>query len=224
MPEFVGKTLKEAKKSAKAKGYELIVSDSLHIIGKKGGIILAQVPEPGNKVKRGRAIYITTTRYNPDIILSESLPSLYGKKFEHKRPVLENAFEIQTKIIGFKFDPGPPGHILEVRFKNEIIVDAESKRMGISIAKGDTLGFVLSQQQGGDIELPDLACISVAEARFLLEASRLEIGQIEEEGSIENAEEAFVIKQEPAFASGKKIKMGQRVNLTISQTKPESCN
>lgn len=224
MPKFIGVNVNKAIKTAEAKGYEMVVADSIHKVGVRGGIVISQVPRPASIVKRGRKIYVTVTRYNPDLILSDHLPDLYGKKFEFKKTELENAFGIRTKVVGFKFDPGPIGHIIEVRYQNELLADANRKTNGVQIAKGDTLYFILSTDKGGELNLPDLRCKTVAEVKFLLTASKLELGTIKKEGDVSSEDDAWVISQEPEYSADKKIKMGDSVSITISETRPEDCD
>ena len=222
--KYVGIPLIDAKKHADPRGFEIIVTDSIHLIGKRGGVIISQVPKPGSLVKRGRKIYVSITRYNPDIIDSEELIGLYGKKYEHKRAELESLFQLKTKIAGAEYDPGPTGHILKVVYHGELILDSKIQKKGIKISKGDTLQIIISKQKDGEIEIPNLKCKTLTEVRFELEASQLLLGDINYDGEIDEPEEAYVIKQEPMYKSGSSIKLGERISITIHQNKPQDCD
>ena len=223
-PNYVGAKVEKAEKHALSKSYELVVTDSIHIIGKAGGMVISQIPIAGSKVKRGRKIYVTITRYNADVVMSETLPVLYGKKLEHKQQELYNSYELKSGILDYKFDPGPSGHILEVYYKGKLIANAKERISGISISKGDTLGFILSKSEGGEIELPNFVCKTLSEAKFILAASKLEIGKLIKSEDVTSEDDAFISAQKPVYGSGIKIKMGESVDFELTAEKPDGCN
>jgi beta-lactam-binding protein with PASTA domain len=224
LAKYLGVSINNAIKHAEPRGYEIIITDSVHVIGRSGGIILSQLPKPGSYVKRGRKIYVSITRYKADEILSEALPILYGKKYEHKRIELENNFELKSKIIGFEYDPGPIGHIISVKYRGQTLVDDKHQESNVLISKGDTLEFILSQQKGGEVELPNLRCKTMDEVKFLLIASNLELGNISKMLETLNPNEGIVVNQFPEYQIGKMIKMKEAINVTISDEFPIDCD
>ena len=224
LQKYVGVTLANTKKHAEPRGYEIIVSDSLYIKGRAGGLIVSQIPLPGSQVKRGRKIYVTLTKYQAESFQAELLPILYGKKYEFKRTELFNLFELNSKIKGVKFDPGPENHILEVYYHNQLLINGSERKTNVTIAKGDTLEFVISTKVGGEVPIPNLICQTLAEAKFLLSSSKLELGTIVEEGDITDPETAYIVKQIPEAQDGQTIELGSSFKITIVQQKPENCN
>lgn len=222
LAKYEGINIIKAKKHAAAKGYEIIVNDSIHILGKPGGIVISQIPLAKSMVKRGRKIYVTISRYVADIVLSDHLPDLYGKKLEHKIPELQNSFELKTKVIGSEYDSGPEGHILKVYYKNQLIVDAKTNLKNIQLFKGDTLSFIVSNKSGGEVDIPNLKCKTLDEVKFLLNTSELELGDIEEIEGITDPNQAYIISQDPP--ANTKARIGSKVQVKIQQTKPEECN
>ncbi len=224
LQKYVGVKLENARKHAETRGYEIIVSDSLYIKGKPGGLIISQIPAVGSKVKRGRKIYVTLTKYQAETFTSELLPVLYGKKYEFKRTELFNLFELNSKIRAVRFDPGPENHILEVYYHNQLLTNANERKTDVSISKGDTLEFVISTKAGGEVPIPDLLCQTLAAAKFLLSSSKLELGNLVEEGEISDPETAYIIKQFPEPIAGQTIELGSSFKITITQQKPDHCN
>lgn len=53
LTNFVGQPLFKARKMAASRDYELVILDSVHLIGKPGGYVLNQVPKPNSFVKEG---------------------------------------------------------------------------------------------------------------------------------------------------------------------------
>jgi beta-lactam-binding protein with PASTA domain len=223
LQKYEGIALDQVKKHAELRGYSVVISDSLFVKGKPGGYVISQVPPPGFKVKRGRTIYVTVSKYRAETFLSEQLPVLYGKKLEHKRNELFNTFELISKIRGVQFDPGPENHILETYYKGVLLANAQVRRHDISISKGDTLEFVISTRSGGEVPIPELVCQTLAAAKFLLSSSKLELGNIVQEGEITDIETAYIIEQTPAAEMNKTIELGSTFTLKIVQEKPEKC-
>jgi beta-lactam-binding protein with PASTA domain len=222
MPDFTGMQYEEAVHKAQTHKFRMSVQDSLHILGKPGGEIIKQNPLPGSLVKQNRMIYVTITKRSPDKILSGRLPEMYGKSYDRKKKELEDHFEIKSKIVDTRYDPGDPGQVLEVRYKGETIIDAKGRNNTVPIEKGDYLDFVISSKSGGKVEVPNLICKTYEEARFLLENLGLQVGQVTKSGDIETLNGSFIILQDPA-PDGSIIDMDSAINITVSMTKPETC-
>jgi len=224
LPKYEGIALEQVLKHASNREYVIAISDSLFVKGKPGGYILSQIPPAGSKVKRGRTIYVTISKYQAASFMSEQLPVLYGKKLEYKRTELFNTFELNCKIRGVQFDPGPENHILEVYYKGILLANSQVRRTDVSISRGDTLEIVISTRSGGQVPIPDLVCQTLAAAKFLLSSSKLELGTIVEEGEITDAETAYIIEQKPLLEINKTIDLGTSFTLKIVQLKPEKCD
>ena len=210
LPTFEGLNIEEAALLAKKNNFELIVDDSVHIVGKSGGEILNQNPISRSYVKKGRKIYITTTKYHADVFKSENLPVLYGKKYTLKKKELESHFNIKVKIRGYLYDPGPADHILEVYYKDKLIVSPKGRNKTVSISKGDVLECMLSKQSGGRIVVPDLRCEMYDAGKFFIESIKLKMAISQKAPDVFELGSAYISSQEPA--AGSKVTMGSIVN------------
>lgn len=222
LPDYVGMNIEEARKMASDNDFELIADDSVHIVGKPGGEILSQNPDPDSPVKEGRKVYVSITKYNADIFLSARLPQLYGQRFDLKAKELETLFKLKCNVIAYAYDPGPRDHILEVQYNGKPIENAKGKNKRVEIAKGDQLDFVLSKREGGKVQVPELMCKQLEAAKFLCQAARLGIGEIIENGEITDLSTAFVYDQVPKPSEGR-VDMGTAVKIFITQERPASC-
>lgn len=222
LPDYVGEHIDQARADAKDKTFEILVNDSIHIVGKDGGEILDQNPLPGAEVKEGRKIYVRTTKYNSDQYPLSKLPVLYGNDFDQKKRELKFQ-EINAVIKDYKYDPAEPNHILEVYYKGEKIVSSTVFKKSTMIEKGGTLEMVLSSRGGGTTELPDLKCYLYPEAVFYLEQLKLNVGTVTKIGSVSNLDSAYVISQDPPYDPSAEIDRGSRVNISVQQTKPSAC-
>ncbi|MBK6785082.1 MAG: PASTA domain-containing protein [Saprospiraceae bacterium] len=222
MLDLTGKNLTEAEELVQKNRFELIVNDSVFVVGKRGGIILDQNPKPGSFVKKHRKIYITITKGDADKILVENLPSLYGNAYDQKKKELKYR-EINAEIKSYSYDAGEPNHILEVWYNGQKIIDQSEKRNDVEINKGDTLYFVLSEREGGETPVPDLRCLTLEEAHFILESNKLVMGEIEKKSDVKPGEDMFVISQDPPYDGMSNIERGSSVSVVLSSQKPVDC-
>ena len=221
LPDFIGQQIAEAEETADDQSFELIVTDSIFRVGQEGGIILDQNPSVNAEVKQGRKIYVTVTKHTPDQIKVSQIPEMYGKDFERKKKELENAFDIQSEIMGYEYDQGAPDQILKVIYEGEVIINSEFRKDNIRIDKGSTLKFILSKNIGGAITMPDLVCRRYNEAAFYVENLNLHIGEITKDGLLEDEDGAFIYDQVPQ--AGDNILTGDTIHLYLSSAKPFNC-
>jgi beta-lactam-binding protein with PASTA domain len=221
-PDYTGQILEDAMEDAKSKSFRMTVMDSVHIVGKRGHEIIRQHPLPNSLVKEKRTIYVTVTKYVADKIPLGRLPALYGKSFEHKKAELKQGFEILAEVVGRQYDPGEPDHILAVIYQGDTILDRNQRGSDVMIEKGSTLGFILSQRTGGRIPIPNLICMTYAEAQFLLENSGLQIMEIIQEDQIVDLNSAYVSGQVPDAEEGM-IEQGSGMRLSLTREKPLQC-
>jgi len=223
LPKFVGQQLDDAKEVADDKSFELVVVDSIFIVGKPGGLITDQNPKPGSLVKENRKIYLTITKYETETVKVADLPTMYGNAFDQKKTELKYR-DIECTIKDYAYDPGEPNHILEVYYKGELIISKDGRREDVVIAKGGTLECVVSRRDGGDVTIPDLRCLEIEEARFILESSKIYVGDIIKKGTFEPDATLYVIAQSPPYDGISNMKMGEKINITVSAVKPPDCN
>ncbi len=223
LPDYVGRTLEDATIDAKKKSFQVIVDDSIHIVGQPGGIIRDQNPKPSSEVKENRKIYVTITKYNADKILVSDLPSLYGRDYNRKKSEL-GYLNLKTTVRGYKYDSGEADYILEVWYKGKRINSGYDKKNDTEIEKGSTLEFVLSKKSGAEIPVPDVLCKTLNEVQFLFDQIKLGIGSLSEEGSVLDPETAYVIRQNPPADGIGSIITGSSIDIVISQEKPDYCN
>ncbi len=224
LPNFVDLQLTDARRVAQENNFQLIVTDSVHIVGKHGSIILNQNPEAAFEVKEGRKVYVTVTKHAAEMVDIKSLPVLYGKNYERKKRELAIGHEIKSVVVGSVYDIGPEGHIMQVIFENDTIITRKKRVRNLEIPRGGTLKFILSKQSGGRVEIPDLVCQSYQAAKFLLSGYKLRAGEANADATVEDFDEAYVYKQLPAFNEGERVPMGTEFILFLTQDMPAECD
>lgn len=222
LPDYTGMDLELARKDASRKSFDLVVDDSVHMVGRKGGEILSQNPEGNSKVKENRKIYVTVAKYQPDMILSANLPVLYGKNFENKREELSVGYELKLEVVGYKFDPGPVDHILEVMYKGEPFINSKGRNNALEIEKGAILQVILSQSTGAVITVPNVVCEELDQARFKIESMRLSVAEVVSSGNDEE-DLMYVYKQIPSYDPERTMVEGEGITLYVQSGRPDSC-
>ena len=222
LPNYVNEHIDDASKDAESKTFEIIVTDSIHKVGKPGGLIIDQNPSVGSKVKENRQIYVNVTKYSPDQIKVADLPVLYGNDFTQKKTELKY-LDITCSIRSEKYDPGEANHILEVWYNGKLIIDRNVIKKNISIDKGGELSFVISKREGGSGVIPDLTCLEFAAAETKALLTKFQIGNVKELGEITDRNSAFVVSQSPRFDGESTIPHNSSISVAIAQEPSDDC-
>ena len=218
---YIGMDLQDAIRTAKDRSFSIEISDSLFIVGKRPNIVLEQSPSPLSRVKENRTIYFTVTKFNAD---EKTLPKLKGNyDFNIYKRKLKNR-QINAVIKEKVFDINQAENtILYLYYKGKKITEEDIQK-GVKIPMGSTLEFVVTNHGGNSVDIPDLVCMRYSEAKFLITNYKLNIGSLIPDQTITNEETAYVWKQVPKYVSNKKMRMGEFVDLYITQYKPDDCN
>ena len=222
LPDYTGQPVADAAKDARKNSFQIKVVDSVFMVGEEGGIIIDQNPKPTSHVKQKRKIYVTVTKYAADQIPLGRLPVLYGKSYGRKTKELKQGFEINTKVVGRKYDPGAPDHILEVIYNGQTVVSTDVRKDDVLIDKGGTLEMILSKETGGSLSMPDLSCKSYDEAAFQLQTLNLIIGDQIKDNTVRDLDAAYVYNQDPSPES--RVYTGDTIKIYLTQLKPANCN
>jgi beta-lactam-binding protein with PASTA domain len=220
---YLDALIMDATRDAKSKRLRMVVEDSIFVVGRAGGIILAQNPRPGSKVKKNRRIYVTITKTAPDLIPLASLPPMYGHEINSVRKSLQQRFAIQSEILANVFDDGPPNMVMAVLYQGDTLVDARRKSDDFLVPKGGLLHFIVSKDRSDQVRMPDLECVTLAEADFILRANQLQFGEIHLDENVTQRQSAWVYRQEPPFAPGTWMEKGDSLSVWLSQVKPARC-
>ena len=222
LKNYVGTHIDKATKHAKKHSFQMIVKDSVHKVDQPGGLIIAQNPISGSKVKENRKIYVDITKYKADEIKLSEIAALYGEEYSRKKTDL-SYLDIDCVITGYRHDPGKPDHILEVRYKGRLIEGESGRNSNVKIERGGTLEFVLSEIGGGEIEIPDLICRPYSQLGFLLRQYKLKLGFAKPEGAITDLSTCTIIAQDPEPLEGATMEKGGEIKVIYQQDKQISC-
>ena len=220
VPNLIDQKFEAAKVLAEDQSFELIVSDSIFVLDQEPLLVLSQKPEADARVKEGRKIYVTISKVLPDLV---NLPNLTGGNDDYSQYSRKlDRLGVTTKIIERKYSIKLERNtILEIRFQGEDITDKVKE--GYKVPMGSVVEFVVSDRQGGTVELPNLVCKNFEEASFLITSNKLSIGSITLDQTVTDQSIAYVKRQEPSYAPSVSLEVGRPINLVLTQERPANC-
>lgn len=219
--DYIGMDLGDAIKKAENRSFQIVVSDSIFIVDKEANIVLDQNPKPLSRVKKNRRIYLTVTKNTADLV---SLPSLVGNydyaQYTKKLKMMGVKFRIKERIFDNQYEENTIMHFF---YDNKKVTDKDLKN-GMKVPKGSTLEFVITEQGGGYVDIPNLVCKKYSEAEFLISGMQLNLGETNRDGTITNEANAYVWRQIPAYKPGETMRIGEMIEVWITQNRPTGCN
>ncbi len=218
--KYIGMRADDAVGKIRSKGFRYVFSDSIFLVDKEPGIVLDQNPHPLARVKERRTIYLTISKSTPDEV---NLPGLIGnydyEQYVKKLKLLGIKARVRERSFDNKLEENT---ILHFYLGDKKITD-DNLREGVKVPMGSVLDFVVSTRTGGSLTVPDLICMKYSEAEFIITSSNLTIGTVNEDDSVFDRDNAYVWKQEPAFAPGITMRIGEQMTVYLTQKVPEGC-
>ncbi len=212
VPKVKGLSIDRALNVLQDQGFGYKITDSTYVADQAPGTVIEQDPDPGTNVKANRTIYLTiVTRNAPSI----GLPDLTESTYREAVATISN-FGLKVGDTTYKADIARD-RILEVKFGGQTI------QPGTKLPKGSKIDLVLGDGEGAsEVEVPDLINKNLDEARFAIKGVKLNIGNITYQGAVTDSSNLVVVSQFPMHTDSlSKVSIGTRINLTVSQGKPQ---
>lgn len=181
--------------------------------------IMEQNPLPGDKIKKNRTIYITV---NPIAMPNRNVPNIYGRRLDMATGQLEKR-GFNWKILRFENDRADSTILKMIYIEpsgDSIVLKNRGQRL---VPEGSTIHLVVARGLGEEVLLPDLVCNTYDVANFLLEGTDLKIGTVLTNEIVTDTLNAYVVKTNPTFTIGRKIKKGSEIDIWLSNTPPPNC-
>lgn len=219
VPDFVGMDMEDALRKARKQDFKIVAIDSFFDSNQEPNTIYQQDPQPLQRAKEGRTIYVSKYRVLPDSVILPTLISA-GYNFDQYAIKLKR-LDIMPVIKERVFDNKQEENSILHFFHHGRKITDEMLRRGVKVPKGSTLEFVITERITSDVPIPDLVCKRYDAAAFLISGSNLVVGNIY--GDVADRENAYVYRQEPEYVPGQMIPQGQQVNLYLTASRPEGC-
>lgn len=210
VPKVKGMSLYEAKKTLNDFDLDYLVTDSTYDESKPPLSVLDQQPSKGSKVKYKRKVYLTLNASQPP---SVKVPNIIDNSRRQAELIL-NSWGLKIGRMIYIPDMAKDA-VLNIQIGGKFITP------GIVVPKGTTIDLVLGDGFGNQIvEVPPLTDLTVLEAKAVIEAVHLYVGQIFAEGTIDDTLNAYVYDQEPKYGQPGQLGPGNTIQLFIRQTNP----
>ena len=211
VPYVLKKDVQEAVKSLEAKGFEVIIQDSVYTDTAKMGTVLKQLPDANSTVKVNRTVFLIVNRYTLPLV---DMPALEGKSMSYAMELLERS---HLKLGDTTFRPDfMQGSVLEQNVFGVRTPAGSKVKWGSRVDL--VVGGGLSTQQ---FLVPDLVGKTFSEAKLILEQNMLTLAAVIPDPGITDTSSAFVYKQNPPRFTedgvAVSIQPGQLVDVWISQ-------
>lgn len=206
VPDLKGMTVTQAEAFLKTKNLSYKIADSsVFMLDKPHGTIVEHEPQPDEKVKQGRTIYLTITRSIAPLV---KLPLLKDVSLRQAEAILEaNGLKVGKQI--FKPDLAKNAVLAVLVNGKEIGTDDE-------IPKGSVVDLVVGDGLGNtQVAVPELIGLTFEEAIFVLKGSSLNIGSVFYEGVVTDTLLARVSKQIPAPGDSAFMSQGEAIDIYV---------
>lgn len=203
VPTLVGKTLEEAKSTAKLRAYTTEVIETVASDAYPSGVVIEQTPAAGTALKAGGVISISVSAG----AAMPLAPDLTGMTLAQAEEALLEA-GLKRGGVEYRISEAPVGTV----FKQDPVADT-------SLLEGDEVQLFISGEPSRSIEMPEVTQLSLKEALSLLHDRGFSSFRVRLAPSAENTVADTVQKQNPA--QGESAASTSTVGLTVSGIGPE---
>lgn len=128
MPSFIGQSSQELTQRGRQEGFVFVISEHRYEEGATPGTVLQQDPNAGEKVKKGRKVYLTVAADEPPTI---KIPELRDIPMSQAKIMLESQGLVLAQVIE---KPSPYENlVLEVLYRGHSIASGTEIKMGEKI-------------------------------------------------------------------------------------------
>jgi len=211
VPNLKGLAYNDVKNVLAKTDFEYAINDSMYTPDKPPLTVLDQTPEPNQKVKQGRTIYLTVnSRKAPTV----KMPELRDNSLKQATLILQS-YGLRLGQTIYQPDLAKDA-VLDQLYRNKSIA------AGVQLQKGTVIDLVLGDGLGQTtVEVPDLMGLTLNEARGALQMASLSLGNVEADNTVgSDTLTAYVYKQTPIFGSiTDTLKAGQPVDVFVTKDK-----
>ncbi|MFW6309884.1 MAG: PASTA domain-containing protein [Prolixibacteraceae bacterium] len=216
VPDFEGRTVKEAIQIARQNQLRLKIIDSVYVDNAPPGVIVDQVPDKQHEVKRNRTVFLTLNSTQPEMV---ELPRLTDISFRQAQVLIENS---GLQIGEISYQPSEYDNLVL-----NVQIDSTNIPAGKKLPKGTSVDLVLGRTRGNkETPLPDVTGLTVEQAEQMLTDAMLNTGVFIYDKSIVTKDDsihAVVWRQRPSPKVTGTVDLASSVDLwlTVDELKIE---
>ncbi len=215
LPDLQGLSIEQMEKILENKKLKYKITDSAtYRINMKPFTILGQDPKPMAVVKENRTIYLTVNAKNPPKVV---MPNLVSKSLAQAKRILKS-IDLRTGELLYE-----PDLALNSVLRQQI--RGEPVEVGTEIYKGTKIDLVLGEGlENIQVSIPHLYGLELREAEEMIRGYYLNLGVIIFDEEVTDSTTAFVYKQIPPYYRDATLRLGESVDIWLTQDledKPE---
>lgn len=219
VPTLMGKTMEQVEKLKGIRKFDVVVMDEMEYNDElEPGEIVIQEPKPEAKAKKGRRVYVTINPYEKPM---RAVPRIWDLQLERAKTKLERK-KFKYKI-SYRADKAT-NTVLEVLYKGKTVEKYDDPLDAPKVPYGSELELVVAKGAGPAVGVPNLVCMTYAEAKSTLATLELNIGSMMVLGNVSDTLSAYVWQQRPSAFSGMTINIGEEINIWLQGTEPAGCD
>lgn len=216
VPAVKGQNVDNAIKLLEARGFDVVVQDSVYFDSLPRYSVIKQLPEPDATVKVNRTVFLTINRATPPMI---SMPKLEGLSLRFAIDMLQrNHLGLADTIFRPDF---MKGSVLDQQYNASRIPPGTKLPWGAKITL--IIGAGLQAQQ---VLVPNLVGLTFTEAKAVLEEKGISLASVIPMTTVKDTASAFVYKQNPETLDVDKqpifIRPGQTMDIWLSPIQLDS--
>lgn len=213
VPSLKGIALKDLEMVLNSKKLRYVLYDSIYRPGTPPLSVVHQFPKAGEKVKEGRAIYVSVSSRKPPLI---RMPSLLNTSLKQATMLLKSHGLVLGNVY-HRYNLHEGAVLDQLHVGNEI-------KEGTWIAKGETIDLVVGSGLGSEeVPIPNLTGLSLMAAKIKLKQLGLAIGS---RVYVENASEipGTILRQKPEYTpddATTTIRIGEIIDVWVAGSQEE---
>lgn len=199
VPMVIGKPMPEAEKILSSVGLSIAKVNEQYSENTAQGLVINQVPKPGQSVKSARSVYLTVSKGQESV----SVPYIVGQPSRSARIILKNK----------GLDIGNIEYISSDVYGPDSVV-VQKIAAGKSVAFGSRIDLIISKGGTSQVKVPQLDGMKYDDAVKTLQECGLVAGSInyvKNETYLPNT----ILNHNPA--AGELVSKGATINLTITK-------
>ncbi len=208
VPDLSGMTPAEASQVLAKQSLKLEVVDSVFMKGKTLGVIVEQMPKPGDKIKADRTLYLIV---NSSAVRMVMLPDVHDFSLRQAEAMINS---VGLKVDSVIYVPNEYKDLVQFVKQNKLELQPGSR-----IPEGSSVTLCVGRGLSNEtLEVISFRKLNEEQAKLKAHSAFLNIGKvIYDEQPKDDAEKAlfFVYKQQPA--TGSSINVGGSVDLYLSK-------
>lgn len=208
VPDFTNMSMADAAHVAQEYGIKAVVTDSVYVRKMGRGLVFAQFPKAGSKVKNGRNIRLTINSVMPKQV---TMPDLVGFSMRQAKAELMAKGLVLRKLI-YTSDMAT-NNVLRQLYRGRDI------KAGKPVDSGSEIDLVVGLGADNETYVPDVTGMKYMRAVDALHDYSLNVARLRFDKSIRtysDSLDAVVYKQAPEASGDMPVLMGSEITLYLA--------